>query len=113
MLPDADLVRLRHMLDAAVEAIGFAQGRTREDLDSDPMFGRAVVRDIEIVGEAASQVTSETRSMLSSIAWAGIVGMRNRLIHGYFDIDLDRVWDTLKDDLPSLVSELQSILQDA
>ena len=85
-------------------------GRSREDLDADRMFSRAVVRDIEIVGEAASQVTPETRESLSTIPWASVVGMRNRLVHGYFDIDLDRVWDTVKEDLPALISELRSVL---
>jgi uncharacterized protein with HEPN domain len=109
MLPEADAIRLRHMLAAAEEAMEFAQGRSREDLDTDRMLSRAVVRDIEIVGEAASQVTAETRKGLPTLPWPSIVGMRHRLVHGYFDIDLDRVWDTLIDDLPPLISELRRL----
>jgi uncharacterized protein with HEPN domain len=112
LLPDADVVRLRHMLDAASEAIEFAAGRVRGDLDTDRMLSRAVVRDIEIVGEAASQLSKETRSDLPSLPWPSIIGMRNRLAHGYFDIDLDRVWDTVTQDLPPLVSELRNVLLD-
>ena len=59
--------------------------------------------DIEIIGEAASKVTDETKSKFPTISWASIIGMRNRLIHAYYDIDLDRVWDTVVDDLPSLI----------
>lgn len=110
MFPEEDIVRLRHMLDAAEEALEFARGRSRADLDTDRMFARAVVQDIEIVGEAAGAVSGETQDLYPDIPWAAITAMRNRLIHAYFDIDLDRVWDTLVDDLPSLVQELRRIV---
>lgn len=110
MLPEEDIVRLRHMLDAAEEALEFARGRSRADLDTDRMFARAVVQDIEIVGEAAGAVSRQTQNLYPDIPWAAITAMRNRLIHAYFDIDLDRVWDTLVDDLPSLVPELRRIV---
>jgi uncharacterized protein with HEPN domain len=110
MLPEEDSVRLRHMLDAALEALSFADGRSRQDLDADRMFSRAVVQDIEIIGEAAGRVSGQTQGQLPSIPWSSITSMRNRLIHGYFDIDLDRVWDTLVDDLPPLIEELRRIL---
>lgn len=110
MLPDADRIRLQHMLDAAVEAMEFAEGCTRESLTANRMLSLALVRDIEIVGEAASQVSAETRAVCSNIPWAAVVGMRNRLVHGYFDVDLDRVWDTVALDLPDLVQSLRRIL---
>ena len=98
------------MADAALEAIQFAAGRTRADLETDRMLVRALTKDIEIVGEAAARVTPETRLANPSIPWQSIVTMRNRLIHGYFDIDFDTVWSTVTDDLPPLLSELQNIL---
>ena len=110
MLPEDDVTRLRHMLDAGEEALGFAQGRSRADLDSDRMSARAVVQDIEIVGEAACRITRNTQEAFPHIPWAAIVGMRNRLIHAYFSVDLDRVWDTLTDDLPVLVEALRRVL---
>lgn len=110
MLPEDDVARLRHMLDAAEEALGFAQGKSRADLDSDRMFARAVVQDIEIVGEAACRITRDTQEKYSHVPWAAIIAMRNRLIHAYFSVDLDRVWDTLADDLPTLVEALRRIL---
>jgi uncharacterized protein with HEPN domain len=99
------------MLDASLEALTFTEGRTRADLDTDRMFMRAVVKDIEIVGEAAASVSTETRQKHPQIRWKAIVGMRHRLIHGYFDINLDLVWLTLTDDLPPLIDQLRAILK--
>ena len=105
-----DLVRLRHMLDSARDALAFTTGRSRADLDADRMLALSVVKCIEIVGEAASRVLPDTRERIPGIPWQDIIGMRNRLIHAYYDIDLDRVWDTVVDDLPALVAELESAL---
>lgn len=105
-----DNVRLRHMRDAARQAIGFAANRKRTDLDSDMMLVFALVKAIEIVGEAANQITNPTRERYSGIAWADIIGMRHRLIHAYFDINLDILWQTVQQDLPPLIAELDSVL---
>ncbi len=105
-----DLIRIRHMLDAASEAVSFARGRTRTELDSDRMLMLSIVKSVELVGEAASRVSEEAREKYSEIPWADIIAMRNRLIHAYFDIDLDRVWDTLTDDLPPLIRTLQQVV---
>ncbi len=102
-----DEIRLLHMLDAAREAVGFARGRTRGDLDNNRQLVLALVKDVEIVGEAATQVTEPTRQHLSAIPWERIVGMRNRLVHAYFDINLDIVWKTVQGDLPELISLLE------
>jgi len=95
-----DTIRLRHMLDAARQAVEFAQGRSRADLDRAPMLMLSLVKLIEIVGEAANQVSETTREQLSAIPWADIVGMRNRLVHAYFDINLEILWQTTQHDLP-------------
>ena len=105
-----DLIRIRHMLDAAKEALSFAKNKTRGDFDSDRMLVLSIVKSIEIVGEAASKVTQETREMCAELPWANIIAMRNRLIHVYFDIDLDRVWDTVTDDLPPLIASLEKVI---
>jgi uncharacterized protein with HEPN domain len=70
-----------------------------------------VIRELEILGEAASQITAETRKYHPSLPWREMIGMRNRLIHAYFDIDHQAVWRVVKDHLPSLAAELQAILQ--
>lgn len=101
-----DGVRLHHMLDAAREALTFSQNRTRAELDSDRMLVLSLVKSIEIVGEAASQVSQDAREQLPEIPWEDIVGMRNRLVHAYFDINLDILWRTVQDDLPPLIAEL-------
>ncbi len=105
-----DTIRLRHMLDAAQEAIEFAQGHTRAHLDGDRKLVLALVKDIEIIGEAAYQVSPTTREQLPGIPWDDIIGMRHRLVHAYFDINLDILWRTVQDDLPPLLEKLREIL---
>jgi uncharacterized protein with HEPN domain len=105
-----DRIRMQHMLDAALEAESFAANRSRSDLDHDRMLVLSLVKDVEIIGEAAAHVTKESRDMYPELPWLEIVGMRNRLIHAYFDIDLDRVWDTVVEDLPPLIRMLERIL---
>jgi len=105
-----DEVRLRHMLDAAREALGFVQGRHRADLNSDRQLVLALVKDIEIIGEAAFQTSENTRVQLPEIPWDDIVGMRHRLVHAYFDINLDILWKTVQDDMAPLISPLEQVL---
>jgi uncharacterized protein with HEPN domain len=105
-----DRIRLQHMLDAAQEALLFAQGRSRDDLESDRMLVLAIVKSIEIIGEAANQVSDVTQAAHTSIPWGAIVAMRNRLIHGYFDINLDIVWSTVDRELPPLIRQLEFVL---
>ena len=104
-----DRIRLRHMVESAREAMAFTRKRTRADLAADRMLALSLVKCIEIIGEAAARVSPQTRAQYPSIPWSDIVGMRNRLIHAYFDIDLDRVWDTITDDLPPLIAELERL----
>lgn len=107
-----DLVRLRHMLDAAQEAIAFVQGSCRADLDDDRKLVLALVKAIEIIGEAAYQTSPATRAQLPHIPWEDIIGMRHRLVHAYFDINLDILWQTVQADLPPLVQALRNALRD-
>jgi uncharacterized protein with HEPN domain len=97
----ADRIRLQHLVDAADAAARFSAGRTRSDLDHDEMLLFALVRAVEIVGEAASKVTDEARTAIP-LPWPAIVGMRNRLIHAYFDVDRDILWTTVQQSLPEL-----------
>ncbi len=110
MLQDNE-VRLRHMLDAVVEALEFIEGKKREELDENRMLSHALVRLLEIVGEAATGVSDEFRRMHSGLPWKQMIGMRNRLIHGYFDMDLDILWQTVVSDLPALRKQLEAILE--
>ncbi|MBI4697812.1 MAG: DUF86 domain-containing protein [Nitrospirae bacterium] len=105
-----DSVRLLHILEAAQEAISFTKDKTRESLDSNRQLVLALVKDIEIIGEAAAHVTAERRGELPQIPWNKIIGMRNRLIHAYFEINLDILWKTIIEDIPPLISELEKLV---
>lgn len=105
-----DIVYVRHILDAARKAIIFARNRTREALDSDEMLSLSLVRLLEIIGEAANSVSVGFQEKHTHIPWKKMIGLRNRLIHGYFDINLDIVWDTIVEDLPPLVVDLEKII---
>lgn len=102
-----DRVRVLHMRDACQSVARFIQGKTRSDLDRDEMLRFALVRAVEIVGEAATKVSADTRQLSPGIPWREAVGIRNRLIHAYFDVDLDR---TAQDDLPELEQALEALL---
>jgi len=105
-----DRVRLQHLANALNSAIRFARGRERDDLDTDEMLLFALVRAIEIAGEAASQVTAKTRTQLPDLPWASIIGMRNRLVHAYFDINRDILWTTVAEAAPPLAERSKNVL---
>jgi uncharacterized protein with HEPN domain len=86
-----DLTRLRHMIESAEEALCFAEHRSREDLDQDRMLTLALIKAIETVGEAASQISPEFRNKHTQLPWPSILGMRHKLVHAYFEVDLDVV----------------------
>jgi len=80
-------------------------------LQRDRKLGNAIVRSLEIIGEAAANVTKTTQAKYPKIEWTVIIGMRNRLIHAYFDINYHIVWQTVKENLPPLIEQLQSVLK--
>jgi len=101
-----DRVRLRHMLDHGREAVTMLEGRSRGDLDLDRQLNLSIVRLLEIVGEAAARVTPEIHDALPDLPWAEIVGLRNRVIHGYDRVDLDIVWEVVTSDLPPMIEAI-------
>jgi uncharacterized protein with HEPN domain len=105
-----DTVRLRHMLDHALEAVDLARGRSRSDLDTDRTLNLALVRLLEIIGEAARHVTPAGQAALADVPWPQIVGLRNRLIHAYDAVDFDILWDIIELDLPTLIGALRRAL---
>lgn len=105
-----DDVYVRHVLDAARKAMSFAHGRTREDLDKDEMLAISLVHLLEIIGEAANAVSEEFCAKHPHVPWKKMISLRNRLIHGYFDINLDIVWDTVMEDLPPLAADLEKLV---
>lgn len=105
-----DLIRMRHIIDAATEALGFIRHRRREDLDHDRQLVWALVKAVEIIGEAAAQLSDEARTQIPGIPWRNIIGMRNRLVHAYFDVNLDILWKTITDGLPPIIAELKRVI---
>jgi uncharacterized protein with HEPN domain len=105
-------ISLQQMLHHAEEAVKLGAGKTRPDLDNDRLLNLALVRLMEIIGEAANRVPTDTQLVYPRIHWLQIIGLRNRLIHGYDEVDFDILWEIVKKDLPELIVELNKILQD-
>jgi len=105
-----DELRIRHIIDAAEEAIAFCSNRSRQDLHQDRMLNLSLVRLLEIIGEAARGISPEFRNSHPEIVWKKMAGLRDRLIHGYFDVNLDVVWETITEDLPPMVAKLRNIV---
>ncbi len=106
-----DEVRFRHMYDATCEALTFISGKTREDMESDRVLTLALIQLLEIIGEAANGIAADSREKHTEIPWTSIIRMWNRLIHGYFDVDREIVWQTITDDLPILQKQLEAIVK--
>jgi uncharacterized protein with HEPN domain len=105
-----DSIILRQILEHAEEALQITKDKTHADVKDDRILNLALVRLLEIIGEAASRVSKSRGEIIPQIPWIEIVAMRNRLIHGYDQIDLNVVWDVVQNDLPPLVEELRKIL---
>jgi len=99
------------MLEHAREAVAMIESKDRTNLQRERMLELSLIRLIEVVGEAATRVTPEGQEKYPSIPWSQVVSMRNRLIHGYDQVDLNILWDTIEDDLPPLIAELEKILE--
>ena len=109
---DKDLARLKHMLDSTNAILSFIEGKNRENLDNDRLLLSGILRELEILGEAAGKVSQETRDRFSDIPWKQMIGMRNRLIHAYFDVDHGVVWKTVTDVLPLFSERLKKMISD-
>lgn len=105
-----DQAYLEDMLEAARRATAYCAGMTREQFLDDAKTQDAVVRNLEILGEAAKCVPDGLRCEVSIIPWRNITGMRDRLIHDYFGVNWDIVWDVVTQDLPPLLSQLQEFV---
>ena len=109
---EKDIARLKHMLESAEAVLSFSKGKKRTDLDKDQLFLFGVLRGLEIIGEAAGKVSKKTQNVYPNLPWKQLVGMRNRLIHAYFDVDNDRIWKTIKEYIPSFIVQLRKTISD-
>ncbi len=109
MNAEADRLRLRHMLDAAEKIVAFTEGLSLSAFLANEEKQLAIVRLLEIAGEAANGLSDELKEEHAEIPWSQITATRNRLIHGYFDVDLNVVWQIVREDVPILVTQLRAI----
>lgn len=101
---------LLDMLVAARKIVRFLQGLTERDFQTNELVQSAVIRELQVIGEAARLISPETQARHSDIDWHAIIGMRHRLVHEYFDIRLDVVWETAAEHIPPLVAVLERIV---
>jgi len=106
-----DSVSLRQMLDHAREAVALTAGKNQDDLLHERVLQLALVRLVEVIGEAAARVSENTQTKYRSIPWRDVISMRHKLIHGYDSVDIVVLWDTITDDLPKLIIELERACQ--
>lgn len=107
-----DAVYLRHILDAITTVEGYLRGVSETKFKATSLLQDGAIRQIEIIGEAVRHVSKDLRKSYSEIPWEDIAGMRDKLIHDYFGIDLEKVWLTAKEDLPPLKKQVSGILKD-
>ena len=112
-IPENDGKRLGHMLDAALEARQLLQGQSIEAFMRDRSTQLAIDKLVQIVGEAANNVTPGYRAANDQIPWTDMIGMRHRLVHVYYETDLNILWGTVADNLPPLIAELEKMLEGA
>jgi uncharacterized protein with HEPN domain len=107
-----DAARVRHMLDFSCKAVQFNKGKSRAGLDSNEMLAMATIHLVEVIGEASRTVSADFRRRYPEVPWELISGTRNRLAHGYIDVDLDIIWSIVTKDLPPLIKQLKRILKE-
>ena len=107
-----DSVFIAQMVEAAEAALEFTDGQTAESFASDRLVGYAVVRAVQLVGQAAHSVSAELQAAHAEIPWREMIGMRNVVVHDYADVDLSLVWKTVREDLPGLIERLDAILEE-
>lgn len=106
----ADVAYIRHILDAIRRIEEYTQGIEEEEFYRNYLVQDGVIRQLEIIGEATKKISQETRENNSHIPWNDIAGMRDKLIHDYFGVDIEQVWLTAKNDIPILQTEIEEVL---
>jgi uncharacterized protein with HEPN domain len=107
-----DLVYLKHILDAIARIEEYTKGVDYEDFMNKPLVQDGIIRQIEIIGEAVKKLSVQIKEKYPEIPWKDVAGMRDKLIHEYFGVDLDAVWKTVKEDIPFLKEKLENIYKE-
>jgi len=107
-----DLIRLQHILDAINEIESFLNNKNEDEFQINSMLQSACIRQLEIIGEAASRLSDTTKKNIEDIEWRELIGLRNILVHEYFGVDLSIIWQIIDIDLPELKDKIKLIIQD-
>ncbi|MBU2565496.1 MAG: DUF86 domain-containing protein [Candidatus Thermoplasmatota archaeon] len=107
-----DLPYLKHILDSIYRIEDYVQEIEYEDFMDNHLLQDGVIRQLEIIGEATKRLSEDIKEKYPNISWKDMAGMRDKLIHGYFGVDLDAVWDTAKKDVPRLRNEIEKIMEE-
>lgn len=105
-----DSIFIEHILEAIDQIMDYTEGVNKEEFDTNRMRQDAVIRQIEIIGEAAKKISSATTQKFPEIPWKQMAGMRDKLIHNYFGVDIGTVWLTVKNDIPLLQQQLKNLI---
>jgi len=105
-----DNAYLFDILESSRTALEYMREKTWEEFSGDPLLQDAIVRRLEIIGEASGRVSSETQKRYAHLPWQAMKGTRNKIIHEYDSIELDIIWEIVQQDLPYLVAELEKIV---
>lgn len=106
-----DIPYIQHIMNAIVDIESFTKNLTKDKFLKDKLRQSAVVRQLEIIGEAVKNISGKTRKKYTEIKWKDIAGMRDKITHHYFGINLETVWKTIKEDLPILKKQIKDILE--
>jgi uncharacterized protein with HEPN domain len=109
-MPKDDWVYVGHMLDLCIQSQEILSGKDRSDYDRELVLRLALTHLVQVIGEAAQQVSKEFQDLHPQVLWREIIGMRNRIVHDYLNVDEDIVWEVVKDDLPQLAFILEGII---
>ena len=104
-------VYIRHIMDSISRIERYTKGMGKRDFLGDELVQAGVVRELEIIGEAAKQLSQNFKTKHDNIPWKMMAGMRDKLIHDYFGVDMDAVWNTLVIDIPRMKGKIQKLLE--
>ena len=109
-MANADVVYLKHIIDAILRINEYLQEINEEEFNRNYLVQDGVIRQLQIIGEAVKQISPKTRKNNSNVPWKDMAGMRDKLIHDYFGIDIGQVWITAKNDIPFLQKQIEIVL---
>ena len=108
---DRNKLRLNHILEATRHIAEFLVNVSKDEFESDYEKQSAVIRQIEIIGEAASKLSREFTDSKKQVDWPRVIGMRHKMIHDYFEVEVSIVWETIQNDVPKLRNQIEEVIK--